>query len=358
MRKKWLGGLLFAFILMVLVACSGGSDSSNSDQNSGEDSSSNSTETITIQAAHVVSQDATQHDMYLKFKELVEEKSDGRIVVDVYPDGQLGGEREMVENTQAGNIQITSPSVGVLSNFSSALEVFDFPFIFKDREAVYQVFDGSVGAELLAGLEESGLIGLGYSENGWRHLSNTKEEIVTPDQVEGLKLRTMEVPMHIEFWKELGANPTPMAFTEVFTGLSSGVVEGVENPFQLIYTGKFHEPSNYITTTGHIFDPEILVINKEFFEGLSEENQEIIQTSANEAIQHLRDLNKDLDDELREKLIDEGAIITDLSDEEHNAWVEASIPFYEKFTDEVDKEMLINILEAAGNEKILNAISE
>jgi len=354
MVKKRFGFLLLASAFLIfLAACS-----NSSSNNESTDNENSSEETITIQAAHVVSQDATQHDMYLKFKELVEERSDGRIIIDVYPDGQLGGEREMVENTQSGNIQITSPSVGVLANFSSALEVFDFPFIFKDRETVYEVFDSDIGQELLAGLEESNLIGLGYSENGWRHLSNNKEEITSPDQMDGLKLRTMEVPLHIEFWKELGANPTPLAFTEVFTGLSSGVVDGVENPFQLIYTGKFHEPSKFITTTGHIFDPEILVINKDFFEGLSEEDQEIIETSATEAIEYLRELNKDLDEELREKLIDEGAVITDLTEEEQEAWVEAAIPFYEKNADEVDKETLIKVLEAAGNETFLNAISE
>ena len=257
MLKKSFSFLLLAFALLFLAACGGGDDTSESTDTSDdtsteetcEESSAADGESYNIQAAHVVSSEATQHDMYLKFKELVEEKSEGRITVDVYPDGQLGGEREMVENTQAGNLHITSPSVGVLANFSSALEVFDFPFIFQDIESVYNVFDGEVGQQLLDGLEESGLIGLGYSENGWRHLSNTEKEIVSPDDVDGIKLRTMEVPLHIAFWEHVGANPTPLPFTEVFNSLSQGVVDGVENPFQLIYTGKFHEPSPHITTT-------------------------------------------------------------------------------------------------------------
>lgn len=364
MLKKSFSFLLLAFALLFLAACGGGDDTSESTDTSddtsteetSEESSAADGESYNIQAAHVVSSEATQHDMYLKFKELVEEKSEGRITVDVYPDGQLGGEREMVENTQAGNLHITSPSVGVLANFSSALEVFDFPFIFQDIESVYNVFDGEVGQQLLDGLEESGLIGLGYSENGWRHLSNTEKEIVSPDDVDGIKLRTMEVPLHIAFWEHVGANPTPLPFTEVFNSLSQGVVDGVENPFQLIYTGKFHEPSPHITTTGHIFDPEILVINKDFFEGLPEEDQEIIQSSADEAIAHLRELNANLDEELRQNLENEGAIIRDLSEEEHAAWVEASIPFYQENADEVDKEMLMNILEEAGNDKILEAL--
>jgi len=335
--------------IITLAACS-------SDKAKDANGKEGSGKTTTIKLAHVVSQDSTNHKAYVKFKELVEERSDGRIAVEIYPDGQLGGERELVENVQAGNIQIAAPAVGVLANFSSSLNVFDFPFIFKDTESAYEVLDGDVGQELLAGLEESGILGLSYSENGWRHITNGKGEIVKPEDVKGLKLRTMEVPMHIAFWKELGANPTPLAFTEVFTGLSQGVIDAQENPLQLIYTGKFYEANKYITTTGHIYDPDIMITNKDFFEGLSDEDQEIIQTSIDEAIDYLRDLNSDLDNELREKLEAEGAIITDLSAEEREAWVDALIPFYKQHADEVDKEMLIKVLEAAGNEKALEAI--
>src|SRR5690625_2901539 len=137
---------------------------------------------LNIIAAHVVSTETSQHEAFLEFKRLVEERSDGRITIDIYPDGQLGGEREMVESTQAGDIQISSPSVGVLENFSDALEVYDFPFIFEDRESVYNVMDGEIGKELLDDLEESGLKGLGYSENGWRHITNNQGEIVKPEE--------------------------------------------------------------------------------------------------------------------------------------------------------------------------------
>lgn len=353
MLKRGLYLLLFAFTVLVLVACSDNSSSSSSDSDT---SNANSGETITIQAAHVVSTETTQHEAFLEFERLVEERSDGRIQVEIYPDGQLGGEREMIESTQAGNIQMASPSVGVLANFSSALQVFDFPFIFKDMETAHNVLDGEFGQELLKGLEENGLVGLNYGELGYRHLSNNQGEIVSPDEVDGLKIRTMEVPMHIAYWKEIGANPTPLAFTEVFTGLSQGVVDGVENVLGLIYSGKFHEVSNYITMTGHIYDPEIYIMNKDFFNGLSEEDQEIIQSSIDDTVTYLRELNSDLDAELRVLLEEEGAVFRDLSEEEYNAWIEASIPFYEKYADEVDKEKLIQLLEAAENDQFLEVI--
>src|SRR5690625_4907451 len=355
MIKRNLSYLLMIFAILALVACS--NDDSAVEGESGESNGGESSgEEVFIQAAHVVSTETTQHEAFMEFKELVEERSDGIIEVEVYPDGQLGGEREMIEGTQAGDIQIASPSVGVLANFSSALEVFDFPFIFKDIETAREVLDGEFGQGLLDGLQENGLIGLNYGELGWRHLSNNKGEVVTPDDIQGLKIRTMEVPMHIAFWTELGANPTPLAFTEVFTGLNQGVVDGVENVLGLIYSGKFHEVSKYITTTAHLYDPEIYIVNKDFFEGLPAEDQEIIQSSMDEAVEYLRELNNELDEELRVSLEEEGAIFRDLTDEEQQVWLDAAVPFYEEYAGDIDTEKLKELLEAAGNDFLLNVL--
>lgn len=311
---------------------------------------------LNIIAAHVVSTETAQHEAFIEFKRLVEERSEGRITVDVFPDGQLGGEREMIESTQVGDIQIASPSVGVLANFSKALQVFDFPFIFKDIETAHAVLDGEFGQGLLKGLEKNGLIGLNYGELGWRHFSNSKHEVVTPADVKGIKLRTMEVPMHIAYWKEEGANPTPLAYTEVFTALSQGVVDGVENTLGLIYSAKFYEVSKYITLTGHIYDPEIYIVNKKFFENLHEVDQEIIQSSMDDAVVYLRELNAKYEDELLASLKEKGAIIRALTPEEQAVWVAEAIPFYKKNADKVDKEQLIQMLKAANNDALLEAI--
>ena len=154
------------------------------------------------------------------------------ITVEVYPDSQLGGEREMIEAVQAGNLEMTAPSVGVLANFDDSLQVFDFPFIFENAETAYEVLDSEIGDDMLSGIEESGLTALGWGENGFRNLAMTKETVVTPEDIKGKKLRTMQVPMHIAYWESMGAAPTPMAFPEVFTALQQGVVDGVENPFE------------------------------------------------------------------------------------------------------------------------------
>jgi len=347
MTKK---GCLFSLLLFMLIITSACANDSEAD------ASKDKEEGIEITLAHVFTEDVTQHKMFMKFKELMEADSDGKIKVEVYPNGELGGEREIIESVQGGTITMSAPSVGVLSNFSPALGIFDFPFIFKDTENAYSVLKSDFGEGLLKDLEDSGFVGLGFNDNGWRHLTNSKQEITTPDQVEGLNIRTMEVPMHMTFWESLGTNPTPMAFTEVFTALQQGVVDGQENPLQLIYSMKFHEPNKYITTTGHIFDPEPIIMNKDFFDGLSAENQELVRKNVDKSIEYLHELNKNLDEELRGKLEAEGAIITDLTPEQRQLWVDALTPVYKEHASEVDTEKLKALLEAAGNEKFLEAI--
>lgn len=310
----------------------------------------------TIKFGNVISAGDTQNQGYELFAEQVAEGTDGRITVEVYPDGQLGGEREMIEATQFGDIEMTAPSVGVLANFDKSLEVFDFPFIFEDADTAHEVLDSELGDEMLAGLADSGLIALGWGENGFRNLAMTDGTVRVPEDMEGIKLRTMQVPMHIAYWESVGAAPTPISFPEVFTSLQQGVVDGVENPYELLYSARLTEPANYLTETRHIYDPEVLLINKDFYESLSEEDQDVIQSAADAAIDKIRSLKKTVSDEIRAKIEAEGGTVTDLTEEERQAWIDSAVPFYADNASEVDKEKLKAILEAAGNTTFLEAI--
>jgi len=274
----------------------------------------------------------------------------------VYPDSQLGGEREMIEATQFGDIEMTAPSVGVLANFDKSLQVFDFPFIFEDAETAYEVLDSELGDEMLAGLADSGLIALGWGENGFRNLAMTDGTVRVPEDMEGVKLRTMQVPMHIAYWESVGAAPTPLSFPEVFTSLQQGVVDGVENPYELLYSARLTEPASYLTETRHIYDPEVLLINKDFYESLSDEDQEIIQSAADAAIDKIRSLKKTVSDEIRAEIEAAGGTVTDLTEEERQAWIDSAVPFYADNASEVDTDKLKAILEAAGNTTFLEAI--
>ncbi|MGP9655854.1 TRAP transporter substrate-binding protein [Halomonas sp. AOP35-4E-18] len=310
----------------------------------------------TIKFGNVISAGDTQNQGYELFAEQVAERTDGRIKVEVYPDSQLGGEREMIEATQFGDIEMTAPSVGVLANFDKSLQVFDFPFIFEDAETAYEVLDSELGDEMLAGLADSGLIALGWGENGFRNLAMTDGTVRVPEDMDGVKLRTMQVPMHIAYWESVGAAPTPLSFPEVFTSLQQGVVDGVENPYELLYSARLTEPANYLTETRHIYDPEVLLINKDFYESLSDEDQEIIQSAADAAIDKIRSLKKTVSDEIRAEIEAAGGTVTDLTEEERQAWIDSAIPFYTDNASEVDTDKLKAILEAAGNTTFLEAI--
>ncbi|WP_293696453.1 TRAP transporter substrate-binding protein [uncultured Agrococcus sp.] len=343
MRRKLAVGLSLGLVASLgLTACSadGGGDG----------------DSITIQFGNVISPGDTQNVAYEMFAELVNERSDGRITVEIYPDSQLGGENEMIEAVQAGQIQMTAPSVGVLANFDDSLTVFDFPFIFEDAETAYQVLDSELGDDILAGLEGSGLQALGWGENGFRNLAMTSGSVTSPSEMQGVKLRTMEVPLHIAFWESIGAAPTPMAFPEVYTALQQGVVDGVENPYELLHSANFTEPANYLTELRWIYDPEIILISESFLSGLSEEDQQIILDASDEMIEYLRELKVGVSDEIREEIEAAGGTITDLTDAERQEWIDAAIPFYEQYADSVDTETLIALLEAAGNDTYLDVI--
>lgn len=313
-------------------------------------------DSVKIKFGNVISAGDTQNQAYDLFAELVNERSDGRITVEVYPDSQLGGEREMIEATQTGDLEMTAPSVGVLANFDDSLQIFDFPFIFEDAETAYEVLDSELGDELLSGIEDSGLVALGWGENGFRNLAMTGDTVTKPEQMKGKKVRTMQVPMHIAYWQSIGASPTPMAFAEVFTALQQGVVDGVENPYELLFSAKFTEPASNLTETRHIYDPEVILINKSFLEGLSAEDQELLQTAADDMITELRTLKADISAEVRTKIEEAGGKVTDLSDAERQAWIDSAIPFYQDNADKVDTEKLKQVLEAAGNTVYLDAI--
>lgn len=343
---------LGAISLLGLAACS---SSGAADAGSG-DSEDAAGATMTIRFGNVISVGDTQNQAYDFFAERVGELSDGRLTIEVYPDSQLGGEREMVESTQVGDLEMTAPSAGVLANFDPALQVFDFPFIFEDAETAYKVLDSELGTELLRDVEQSGLVALGWGENGFRNLAMTDGIVTDPAEMRGKKLRTMQVPMHIAYWQSIGAAPTPMAFPEVFTALQQGVVEGVENPFELLHSAKFTEPANYLTETRHIYDPEIILINKDLFESLSSGDQEILQTATDEMIAELRTLKATVSDEVRADIESAGGTVADLTTAERQAWIDSAIPFYKENAPTVDIDKLRQVLEAAGNTTFLDAI--
>ncbi|MFG1357557.1 TRAP transporter substrate-binding protein [Xanthobacter pseudotagetidis] len=240
------------------------------------------------------------------FKETVEKESGGKIRVDIFPGGALGGEREIVESLQLGTIDMAMTSTSVVANFVPELLVFDIPFIFRDTAHARAVVDGPIGQDILAKVKDKGVIGLGYGENGFRHLTNNKRQVETPADLSGLTIRTMENPIHITAFKELGARPTPIAWPELYAALQQGVVDGEENPLSNILTAKLYQVQKYLTLTGHVYAPTLVMISPAAWNKLSPDQQKILKDAVAKAIVAQRKAVEELEANAVKTLKDQG----------------------------------------------------
>ena len=210
----------------------------------------------------------------------VEKGTNGRIVIKNFFSGSLGGERESIESVQLGTQELTGTSTGPIPNFVPAVKILDIPFLFRDKAHARAVLDGPIGQALLKEFDSKGFKALAWSENGVRHMTNNKRPINLPDDLKGLKMRTMENPVHVAAYKGFGIITTPMAFPEVFTALQQGVVDGQENPLSVIMAAKFEQVQKYMTLTAHVYSPALLLMNKASFDKLSPADQKVFLDAA------------------------------------------------------------------------------
>jgi tripartite ATP-independent transporter DctP family solute receptor len=295
----------------------------------------------TIKVGSIVSD--THPDMVTMrniFVPYVEGKSGGRIKVELYPNGQLGGDRELTESVQMGTLQIALPATSMLAGFDKRFQVLDLPFLFTTREAAFEALDGELGTKLNSLLPDKGFECLGYIENGFRHITNSRKPITQPDDLKGLKLRTMENAMHIAFFKRLGANPTPMSFGELYTALQQGTVDGQENPFTLIYESKFFEVQKYVSATGHVFSVVMLLSNKKFMDSLPEDLRKIVTDAAADFVKEHRRVMPLAEDENMELLTESGMALNELTPEQKKPFVEATASVYQEFEADLTKEIM------------------
>lgn len=210
----------------------------------------------------------------------VEKGTNGRIIIKNFFSGSLGGERESIESVQLGTQELTGTSTGPIPNFVPAVKILDIPFLFRDKAHARAVLDGPIGQALLKEFDSKGFKALAWSENGVRHMTNNKRPVNMPDDLKGLKMRTMENPVHVAAYKGFGIITTPMAFPEVFTALQQGVVDGQENPLSVIMAAKFDQVQKYMTLTAHVYSPALLLMNKASFDKLSPADQKVFLDAA------------------------------------------------------------------------------
>jgi tripartite ATP-independent transporter DctP family solute receptor len=281
------------------------------------------------------------------FKETLEELSDGAYTVNEHPSGSLGGEREMIEGLQIGTVDFVITSTGPLGNFVPETYVLDLPFLFEDYEEARCVLDSDLGDELLAKMGDHDLVGLAWSENGFRHMTNSQREIATPEDAEGLRVRTMENSVHQEAFRQMGARPTPMAFPELFTALQQGTVDGQENPITVIVATNFWEVQDYLSLTGHVYSPAVVLGSPIFMDGLSEEERGWFEQAAQASAEATREEVSRLEREGVELLEEKGMTVK--TDIDVAPFQEAVKPAYEIFTSEYGDEMLERVQEKASN---------
>lgn len=291
---------------------------------------------IVLKLGHAVNEEHPYHMGAQKFKEIVEKDTNGNIEVQLFPNGQLGtGERDLIEGMQLGTVDVVVTSTGPMSGFVNTVMLFDFPFLFRDREHAFKVLDGEIGDYVFKLLEEDGIKGLAWYENGFRHLTNSKKEVKTPGDAKGIKLRTMENKVHMAIWKVMGADPTPMAWGEVFTALQQGTIDGQENPIPIIYTQKVYEVQKYLSLTGHVFSPSTILISKAVYDKLSDEYKEIVQKAADESAVLQRAKIEEMENSQIEELKKEGMIVTTPDKE---AFLEATKSVYDEYKGELGED--------------------
>lgn len=309
MKKKLVSVLVAVSMVGVLTACGG----KNSDGGSGGDSDSG--DKITLVMSNVTTNSAK--DAGEKFAELVEEYSGGTIEVEHFPDNQLGDDKTVVENTQIGEVDIAVASTSSIATVYPDYYLYDTPYLFLNQDEVYEVgFGGEAGKKIMEGVDSIGLKGVAMWENGFRNYTNNDREIKSPADVKGQKIRTMENEIHLKAWTALGANPTPMAFSELFTALQQGTVDGQENPLGIIASNKFFEVQKYISLTQHVYTPYCVVMNPDVYASFSDEQREAFDKAMAEATAFQIEESHKADAESVDLMKEAGCEITELTEAE------------------------------------------
>jgi len=311
MKKSLLIAFL-AVVMLVLAAC--GSDSADGEKDSGDKADKDDEKVYTLQAGHSLPND---HPYQLGLEEMaknVEERTNGRVIIETFPNSEIGAERELTEGLTLGTVDLVVSSTAPVTNFVPELGVLDVPFLFKDRDSAVKVLEGEIGDELFAELGEHGIIGLSWGENGYRHITNSKHPVEKPEDLKGLKIRTQENEIHIAAFKALGAQPTPMAWTEALTGLQQGVVDAQENPAIVADQFKLYDSKQkYMSLTGHVYSVAMFMMSQQTYDKLPEDLRDIVIEEGQKAGPKERDLIVEMEQESLKTLKENGVeIIEDI----------------------------------------------
>ncbi|KMM37244.1 TRAP transporter substrate-binding protein [Guptibacillus hwajinpoensis] len=336
--KNYLSSLFLLLVAFSLTACGS------------EGSSSSADEVKTIKVGHGASESYHMNRAWLKFEEVLEEEGD--FEVEIYPSSQFGNDAEMIENVKTGDLTIATPPSSFLTDEAPSMALIELPYVFPTREAALSTLSGEWGQAQLTELEDDGLYGMGYLENGLRHITNSKLPIRKPEDLNGLKLRTMEVPAHVYLWNDLGATAEGAPFAELYNNLSTGRFDGQENPVAHIYSQKFYEVQSYLSLTGHVYTTYVPVMNIDFWNSLDEEEQQKIDSAYQAAQEYQLQLIADEESEQLKEIKNNTEFPTEvieLNDSEKQAFIKAAQPTLDHYRDELGSEEFDKFIESIKN---------
>ncbi|MFC7320037.1 TRAP transporter substrate-binding protein [Halobacillus campisalis] len=332
MKKKLL--LLFVSMLVMLLAACGGDEESSGSGDSGD--------TITWKLGHLSNEDHQWNKTAEKFAELVSEKTDGQLEIEIYPNEQLGSETEVIDGIEAGTVDMTITGE-TMANWAPEAALMAVPYAFNGQDHMQKVVEGEIGEEIESSVKENvGVTPLYYHARAPRNLTSN-EKIQSPDDLSGFKMRVPNVPLFMESWEEAGARPQVMDFSEVFTGLQQGVIDGQENPVDLIQSAGFAEVQDYVNVTEHVYSWIYVVVGNSQLEELDEDMQASVQEAAEEAQAFGMDLYETETNEIEEQLKEDGMEFVEVDQE---AFAEKMQPGIESSLDEVQLDLYNRIVEA------------
>jgi len=301
---------------------------------------------ISIKFSHVVAENTPKGKMAIKFRQLVEQRLGDQVIVKVYPNSQLFTDDAVLQAMQLGDVEMAAPSLSKFQNYTSKLQIFDLPFLFKDTQAVEKFQNSKAGKELLKALERKMLVGLGYLHNGMKQLSGY-QPVRTPADIAGKKYRIMTSDVLQAQFEAVNAIPLKKPFSEVFTLLQTRAIDGQENTWSNIYSKKFYQVQPYITTTNHGLLDYLVVTSAEFWYGLPQEIRQQLQQALNEAIIYGNQIAAEKSVNDRQKIIDSGkSQVIDISDAERQQWVDAMRPVWKRFEHEIGADLIQAAIEA------------
>lgn len=298
----------------------------------------------TIRIGHGAPSDYHMNVAWEHFEQLVEKESNGDIQVDLYPNGQIGADRELIESVQDGVIEITTPTVDMLAGWDPAYSLIGLPYTFTGRSEALEKLNGEFGQKLLTRAENIGMVGLGWMENGIREVTTNSKPIYTPEDMKGMKIRTMQVQAHLEAFKAMGASPTPMSFNEVYSALQQGVIDAQENPITHIYSSRFYEVQKYMSRTNHVYSTHIVLANPDFFYGLSDEHQALVKSALARSVDFQQELVAKQEKEFLEKIIAAGVKVNDLTPDQIAVFQKNTADIRQKYFDMVDKDLVDSLV--------------